>query len=260
MSNSKLKMFTKLYIKDLHEVTVEILIVVIGVALVTAGFLLSSDQKAPLLIFPLILLLGLAGFLPLISSFKLLSREWSQNTVYLVMSLPVSGAMILGAKMAVLLTQYIGGTLLIALSSYLLYISKLSQFLTPQQQAQMMLYNNPQLWQALLAFYLSGLVLLIFLCCTSFFSQITGKLSAKFSGLVTAVTFIITFILSGKLSGKIFDALGTGNNDFHHMMIQISGNANNYVSSMNMSSLIYLVLAIILFILAAVIYDRKLEL
>jgi hypothetical protein len=249
-------MFTKLYLKDLHEVTVEILIVVIGVALVTAGFLLSSDQKAPLLIFPLILLLGLAGFLPLISSFKLLSREWSQNTVYLVMSLPVSGAMILGAKMAVLLTQYIGGTLLIALSSYLLYVTKLSQFLTPQQQGLMMLYNHPQLFQSLLAFYVSGLVFLTFLCCTSFFSQIAGKLSAKFSGLVTAVTFIITLILSG----KILDALGTGSNELYHMMIQISGDTANYISNMNMSSLSYLVLAILLFILAAVIYDRKLEL
>lgn len=256
MSNSKLKMFTKLYLKDLHEVTVEILIVVIGVALVTAGFLLSSDQKAPLLIFPLILLLGLAGFLPLISSFKLLSREWSQNTVYLVMSLPVSGAMILGAKMAVLLTQYIGGTLLITLSSYLLYVTKLSQFLTPQQQGLMMLYNHPQLFQSLLAFYVSGLVFLTFLCCTSFFSQIAGKLSAKFSGLVTAVTFIITLILSG----KILDALGTGSNELYHMMIQISGDTANYISNMNMSSLSYLVLAILLFILAAVIYDRKLEL
>ena len=256
MSNSKLKMFTKLYLKDLHEVTAEILIVVIGVALVTAGFLLGSEQNAPLMILPLVLLLGLAGLLPLISSFKLLSREWSQNTVYLVMSLPVSGAMILGAKMAVLLTQYIGGTLLITLSSYLLYVTKLSQYLTPQQPGLMMLYNNPQLLQSLLAFYLSGLVFLAFLCCTSFFSQIAGKLSARFSGLVTAATFVITLILSG----KILDALGTGSNELYHMMIQISGDAANYISNMNLSSLSYFVLAVILFILAAVIYDRKLEL
>jgi hypothetical protein len=249
-------MFTKLYLKDLHEVTAEILIVVIGVALVTAGFLFSSDKTSPLLILPLILLLGLAGFLPLISSFKLLSREWSNNTVYLVMTLPVSGAMILGAKMLVLLTQYIVGTLLIALSSYLLYIIKLYQYLTPQQPGLAMIFNNPHLLQSLLAFYISGLVFLAFLCCISFFSQITGKLSSKFSGLVTAATFIITLILSG----KALEVLGTGSNELYHMMIQITGTAGDSIRNMNMSSLSYFVVAIILFILAAVIYDRKLEL
>ncbi len=37
MSNSNFKMFSQLYLKDLHEVTTEILIVLIGVVLVTIG-------------------------------------------------------------------------------------------------------------------------------------------------------------------------------------------------------------------------------
>jgi ABC-type transport system involved in multi-copper enzyme maturation permease subunit len=110
----------------------------------------------------LFLLLGLVGFLPLLSSFKLLSREWSHNTVYLVMSLPVSGAMILGSKMMVLLTQYIVGTLLIGLSGSLLYATKLFQFFAPYQPDLAMLANHPELISNFVAFYLAGLAFLVF--------------------------------------------------------------------------------------------------
>ncbi len=256
MSKSKLKMFTTLYLKDLHEVTVEIFIVLIGVVLVTIGFSLNSDVPSPAFVFPLLLLLGLVGFLPLLSSFKLLSREWSHNTVYLIMSLPVSGAMILGSKMMVLLTQYIGGTLLIGLSGYLLYTTELFQYFAPYQLDLSQLSNHPEIISTLLAFYLAGLAFLIFLCCTSFFSQIAGKLSSKFSGLVTAATFIITLILSGKL----LEVLGTGSHKVNLVMMRMSGNTESLANSLNFSSLSYLLLAIILFIAAAVIYDRKLEL
>lgn len=256
MSNSKFKMFTKLYLKDLHEVTAEILIVVIGIVLVTVGFSLDSEVPPPIFIFPLFLLLGLIGFLPLLSSFKLLSREWSHNTVYLVMSLPVSGAMILASKMMVLLTQYIGGTLLLGLSGYLLFATKLFQYLAPYQPDLAVLANHPELVSNLVAFYLAGLAFLVFLCCISFFSQIVGRLSAKFSGLVTAATFVITLILSGKL----LEALGTGSHEVNLVMVRMSGNTDILVNSLYLSSLGYLLLAIILFILAAVIYDRKLEL
>jgi len=256
MSSSKLKMFGQLYWKDLHEVIPEILIVVIGVVLVTASFLLRSSEPSPVMIFPLILLLGLAGLLPLVASFKLLSREWSNNTVYLIMSLPVSGAMVMGAKMLVLISQYIAGTLLIAISGYLLYANGLYQYFTPSQPGYMILQNNPDLIKYLLAFYLSGLVLLTFLCCTSFLSQVVGKLSSRFSGLITAAAFIATLVLSG----KIMDALGTDNNAANLMVMRMTSTADNFLSNLNLSSLSYLLLAAVIFILAAIIYDRKLEL
>jgi len=256
MHRSKLKMFGKLYMKDLHEVTAEILVVIIGIVLVTTGFMLKSDVPAPVFIFPLLLLLGLAGFLPLIASFKLLSREWSQNTVYLIMSLPVSGVMILGAKMMVLLTQYIIGTGLIALSGYLLYTTNLYQYITPNQPGLSILFNNPELVRNLLAFYLCGLIFLMFLCSTSFFSQVTGKLSSRFSGLITAITFIITLVLSG----KILTAFKISSITDNSRAMQMMGSADNFVNSLNFSSLSYLLLAIVIFILAVMIYDRKLEL
>ena len=256
MHSSKLKMFGQLYLKDLHEVMPEILIVVIGVVLVTASFFLRSSEPSPVIIVPLILLLGLAGLLPLVASFKLLSREWGNNTVYLIMSLPVSGAMVMGAKMLVLISQYIAGTLLIAISGYVLYINGLYQYFTPQQSGYMLLQNNPELMHYLLAFYLSSLVFLIFFCCISFLSQVVGKLSRKFSGLITAGAFIAILIISG----KILNAVGMGNTAANLIAIRMMGDTGSFIYNLNLSSLSYLLLAFIIFILASLIYDRKLEL
>jgi hypothetical protein len=67
---------------------------------------------------------------------------------------------------------------------------------------------------------------------------------------------VITLILSGKL----LELLGIGSHEVNLIMIRMSGNTDSLVNSLYLSSLSYLLLAIILFILAAVIYDRKLEL
>lgn len=254
MHSNKLKMLGQLYMKDLHEVIPEIMIVLVGVVLVTASFMLRSEPS-PVLIVPLILLFGLAGLLPLVASFKLLSREWANNTVYLIMSLPVSGTMVLGAKMLVLISQYVGGTLLIGMSGYLFYIKGLDQFFSPQQPGHMLL-QNPELFQYMLACYFSGLVFLIFLCCTSFLSQVVGKMSRKFSGLITTGAFITILIISG----KIFDVLGMVSISGNAMSLRMMVNANSLINDLNVSSLSHLLLAIIIFILAVIIYDRKLEL
>lgn len=255
MHSNKLKMLGQLYKKDLHEIIPDILIVVAGTVLITAGYLLRSSEPNPAILFPLILLLGLAGLLPLVASFKLLSREWTNNTVYMIMSLPVSGGMVLGAKMLVLLSQYIAGTLLVGISGYLLFINGLYQFFSPQQPGHILL-QNPELVKYLLSFYFFGLVFLAFLCCASFFSQVVGKLSRKFSGPITGGTFVVILIIAG----KIFDALEMVNYTFSANSVRMMGDSNNFIYSLNISSLSHLLLAILIFLLGIFIYDKKLEL
>ena len=120
----------------------------------------------------------------------------------------------------------------------------------------MLLQNNPELVKYLLAFYLSGLVFLIFLCCVSFLSQVVGKLSRKFSGLTTAGAFITILFLVG----KIFDAVGTVNTAVNPIAVRMMAINENFIYNLNLSSLSYLFMAVIIFIIAAIIYDRKLEL
>lgn len=256
MHSSKLKMLGQLYKKDLHEIVPELVIVACGVVLVTVGyFLRSSNDPNPVIVLPLMLLFGLAGLLPLVASFKLLSREWTNNTVYLIMSLPVSGEMVLGAKLLVLVSQYIIGTLLIGASAYLLYSTSLYQFFAPGQSAHMLL-ENPDLIHYMLALYLSGTMFLIFLCCVSFLSQVVGKLSRKFSGLITAATFIATLVISG----KIMDAFGMGQYSANPVALRMLESSGHFAYNMNMTSLSQLLMAVLIFILAAVIYNKQLEL
>lgn len=256
MHSSKMKMLGQLYMKDLHEIIPELVIVACGVVLVTVGyFLRASNDPNPVIVLPLMLLFGLAGLLPLVASFKLLSREWTNQTVYLIMSLPVSGWMVLGTKLLVLISQYIVGTLLIGGSAYLLYITSLYQFFAPGQPAHMLL-QNPDLFKYMLAIYLSGTMFLIFLCCVSFLSQVVGKLSRKFSGLITAVTFIATLIISG----RIMDIFGVGQYSANPIALRMMESSSHFAYSMNLTSLGQLLIAVLIFILAVVIYNKKLEL
>ncbi len=261
MQTSKTKMLGKLYAKDLHEILPEILIVLIGVLLINAWFFLGSPEPAPVVMGPLFLLLGLAGFLPIVSSFKLLSREWANNTVYLIMSLPVSGAMVMGAKMLALITQYIVGTLLVGLSGYLFWVNGVSQFFGTSPITGML--HNLELVKYLLAFYFSGLAFIIFICCNSFFSQVVGKLSRKLSGLITTVVFIAVLVLPGKILSWILNTTGIADAYLNPLAIRFMTGPDKsatFLNALNISSLGQFLFALLIFILAVVLYDKKLEL
>ena len=124
MAASKFKMFKSLYLKDLREARVEVLIVAIATLVSILWIFAKTEGDSRMIIMvPAVALMGLAGFLPVITSFRILGREWGQNTIYLMMSLPVSGTMML-PKLLVLLSEYLAGTLLVGtISSIAIIIS-----------------------------------------------------------------------------------------------------------------------------------------
>lgn len=257
MHKSKIKMLGSLYSKDLHEILPEIIIVLAGILLINGWFYLGSPEPAPVVMGPLFLLLGLAAFLPIVSSFKLLSREWSNNTVYLIMSLPVSGAMVMGAKMLVLITQYIAGTLLVGVSGYFFWINGVSQYVMGQPMGGLL--KNPEMVKYLAAFYLASLVFIIFMCSSSFFSQVVGKLSRKFSGLITVVVLFAVLTLPG----KILAWTGIEQNCLTPMSLRFMDGANNssaFLHAVNIATLSQFLFALLIFIAAVILYDKKLEL
>ncbi|MGB4702048.1 MAG: hypothetical protein WBI01_06075, partial [Syntrophomonadaceae bacterium] len=123
-----------------------------------------------------------------------LGQEWNNHTIYLMMSLPVGGGMILGSRLAALLTQYVFGTLIVGICGLLL-----AGELAPE------LYDNLDLilpyLDIVVLFYLCTVAWIGYLISVSFFSQIIGKLVSRFSGLVTIVTFFATLWLSVKMMG-----------------------------------------------------------
>ncbi len=251
MSTNKLRMFFALYTKDMRESMPEIVVVAAVAVILNGIFYLRVIRPQPvvdtntllLLIIPVLMVMGLAVFLPLISSFKLLGREWSNNTVYFIMSLPVSGGMILGSKLLALLTQYVVGTLIAGMTGLVLVwdiMPELIRFISGQ----------PHGFSVVWLFYLLSAAFLIYLISISFFSQIVGRLSARFSGLITGLVFLLTLYIVGKI------------NDFTSSL-NIRMFADWYttpIGSLLTANLMVLVTAAVIFTLAVVVYNKKVEL
>ncbi|MDD2586363.1 MAG: hypothetical protein PHT79_04305 [Syntrophomonadaceae bacterium] len=257
MPTSRLGMFSKLYSKEMRELAPE-MITVIGLAVLAYIYLFFKTHDYPFAVIgPVFMIGGMAAFLPVISSFKLLSREWKNNTVYLMMSLPVKGGMIMGAKLTALLSEYVLGTLIAGVSGFLLIYAlnpELGQVLTSSIPGIGM--KLIELWPQGLALYLTSIVIIAYIASISFFSQMVGKLVSRFSGLVTAVVFIATAYLSGKV-GDLF-WLNIDKQWFTNGINTFDLNVINQFLIINL--LFSLALAAVIFTLAVIIYNRKIEL
>lgn len=188
-----------------------------------------------------VVLLGLTFLVPFLASFKVLSQEWSHQTIYLILSLPASGALVLGAKLAALSCQLLIGNLIAFFFGCLLIAIR---FPLPGPVT-----FGPGT-QMLLATYLSFIVSTIFLICISFLSQIVGRLRHKLSKLITLVTFLVPLFLYSKLFFLIIS-------EFNIMKF-------NPLSFQLWRPICYLLLevlaAVVIFVIASMVYDNKLEL
>lgn len=250
MPVSKGKMFAQLYQKEMREILPEIILVVI-ITILLDGWLSIRFQDGPaknIIFLPVILTIGLAGFIPILTSFKMLSSEWSHNTVYLLMSLPVSGAMILGAKLLAVFTQMIIGTA-VAMGAGILIIVNVF----PQGWQQISAY--PDLISGVTRIGAVPLIAFVFVCCVSFLSQIVGRLTRKHSGIVTFGTFIIILYLVNKITELV-----GGRYEMMDKLVPTQALPDAFFNVVNAYSLEYLLIAAILFAGAVWLYDKKLEL
>ncbi|WP_054695186.1 hypothetical protein [Syntrophomonas palmitatica] len=108
--------FFALYRKEMRDILPEIIVVAAIAIVLTAVVYINNPQMPQLVMLPLLMAMGLTVFLPFVSSFKLLWREWNNNTIYLVMSLPVKGGAVLGSKLLALLSQYLAGSLAVVIT------------------------------------------------------------------------------------------------------------------------------------------------
>ncbi|MTI56928.1 hypothetical protein [Geosporobacter ferrireducens] len=195
-----------------------------------------------------------------IKAFITVRNEWKENTVYLMMSLPVSGRMIFLSKMLSLLTQWIALEALLGLSAFLF----LRGMMTPDSWGK--LAEIPFEFKIEVV----KLGFLIFLGATqalilAFFSSVVGKLFKKFSGLITFGTFIAGSILTSKVSDIIINAVSRYHlEDLGNSQINFS-NGTAWVTIFPNNIYIALTVVLIgvsaaLFFGTAAIYDRKVEL
>lgn len=240
MSVKAITMFAALYKKQMRETLPEIVVVASVTVLMgllvyfKMGSLLSAVAAA------MVMVLGLASFLPLISSLRL-GQEWNNNTIYLMMSLPVGGGMILGSRLTALLTQYILGTLVVGVVGMLLAIG-----MFPDDFGYYLKLSMPY-WDEAFLVYLLTIMVLAYFISISFFSQIIGKLVNRFSGLITLVTFFGTLWLSGEAMSLLWGQVSLGPQDLSTQLLAVSVGQITLVAAVIMT-------------LAVLIYDRRVEL
>ncbi|MDS1029796.1 hypothetical protein RDV78_04640 [Bacillota bacterium LX-D] len=257
MRNNKFKMAFALYKKDLHELLPEIILVAVLAIMIMLG--LTIWGIGPVVILPLVILCGLAYFLPVLDSFKMLFKEWSTNAIYLVLSLPVSGNMVFGVKLLALLTQFIIGILITGVTCFITLLFGMAETDTSWAQIWGIFGTDFNVYLKLsLLLFLLTVAVLTFLICLSFFSSILGKVIKKYSGVVTFASFIIFWNLAGKVINYIFSFMGNSPNmhlDLANLPVQ-----NNLLLPLGEIALVYFLTALVFFIAATQVYQRKTEL
>ncbi|MGE5390654.1 MAG: hypothetical protein ACM3PE_06270 [Deltaproteobacteria bacterium] len=260
MHTSAWRRFSALYIKELRELRPEIVIVVAAAVLICLTlFGKSGTSERNLFIFPIFLLMGLAGFLPFVATFKLLGREWSSNTIYLIMSLPAGGGLILGAKLTALISQYLLGTLVVIVSAFVWVYPHLPELV---QSLNSMTGSGMQLVQfipAIAMAYLLSLTWLFYLISASFLSQLISKLFNRFNGVITLIAFIIVLILGGWLM-EIPRSLINASSSFNIIGPNIISSLQQAILFMGINSVIYFIVAWLIILTSILIYNYKIEL
>jgi len=258
MQTSTGKKFWTLYAKEMRDILPEIIVVAALTVLFSGAVYVNNPDYRALAIVPLGMVMGLNIFLPFISSFKLLWREWNHNTIYLVMSLPVKGGTVLGSKLLALLSQYIIGALVIVTTGFFMVWPDLNRLQMKFDAVHIIGEGGPPF---LLAALLS-IGMLAYLINISFFSQLVGKLAARFSGLLTAAVFLATLWLGGKLTD-----LGRSLTGYEFLASKLqtwiyfqNGSLEQVTRVLVLENLIVFLAAAIIFVLAVLVYNRRLEL
>lgn len=204
MSVSKGKMLWALYKKDLKGSKFEMFFM-LGMFLVGNIYLYyktRTDWPVPAGFVANFMGAGVIFLFIFFKAFQVIRSEWKDNTVYLMMSLPVSGKIIFLSKLLSLLTQWLVLEVLVGLGAWFF----LKELITMNELREIQNHIFPWIKE------ITKLALLVFLgmnqgLLIAFFSSVVGKLVKKFSGLVTFGTFIAATMLISNISSGILDII-----------------------------------------------------
>lgn len=254
MKTSKLRMFVKLYKKDIHDIKFESLIFIAAVALWNIFLYYKSISGWPyeMSLGLSTIAFGVAAFVPFIESFKLLQNEWKNNTLYLIMSLPVSGNIVLLSKLAVILTQYI----IFGLFSGICFI--LLSLTTPMwgimgEIISETIPNTHILVEISLVTLIGIIVVMIYTTVLVFFSSVVGKLVKKFSGLTTLLTFLAGGYIFSRITGLLTNSIA----DIYYVAPDLHSVATSNVLPILIPNL---AVSILIFVVTSKIYEKRIEL
>ncbi|NBG87960.1 hypothetical protein [Isachenkonia alkalipeptolytica] len=142
-----------------------------------------------------------ALFLVFIRSFSLVSSEWKDNTLHMIMPLPIGGNTIFFSKLLAILTQaFIVGSISFGLTLGAVYM--ILELEDVQQIFNFLAMDSGGLLSSNIAeiFKMAGYGFISFasLIVIVFFSSVVGRMFTKLSGLITFVVFILSNVLLGQ--------------------------------------------------------------
>jgi len=258
MEISRAKMFRTLFKKDLLLGKNESLLILGFIVLGNIFLYYKSQTTIPAEVWPVEAAFGLSSvllsFIPLsifFRSFASISSEWKENTVYMMMSLPVSGTMILLSKVLSLITRLLI-LLIVALPFTAIFFMKM-----PLTQMFVNIDIDMNLVK-IISMYVGILILMyiLYLVIAIFSAQI-GTLVKKFSGLFTFIIFIVMNMVVSKLIEISYRGIGfrSVNLDYGHFQVDMIPFTDFLIAS----SIIMVITAAVFFVTAK-IYDKKVEL
>lgn len=144
---------------------------------------------------------GPMGFLTvwvLWTAVQLYREEWRENTCYLMLSLPARAWVITSAKLAALVTEIIGLTVLIAAGGWIVAARTgvLEAIVRSQEFSAI-----PMEWIVKMALLMYGAILagLVAAALAVQFAYVFGRLFSRFRGLATAWTAVLLVWLAGRV-------------------------------------------------------------
>lgn len=264
--NSKWMMFKKLYKREMYELKTEIYAIIIFTLVANMLFYIWPESGITTL--PLFLSFVAVGLVPLFAAIRSLSKEWNNNTIYLIKSLPVSGNIVLSSKILSILSEFIICSLVVGIIVAVFFSLK---FFAPYLQDIIQECNNYR--QEILQFikmtvqtglltYLTIVAGFFYTVSIIFLSQLIARIAGKYMRLISVVSFFVFSYLGGLISGKVIDKLPWLNN-ISNWEIYNGMHAWDHTSYMTASILSTIAVTIIIgavaLIAGGLIYDKKLE-
>ena len=262
METSKGNMLYTLYKKDLKASRFELALIAGIILVINLYIFYKTTTGWPMQVgFGMNMGGAIAIFIAIfIKAFMTVRNEWKENTVYLMMSLPVSGKMIFLSKLLSLLTQWIALEALVGLGAFLFFRGMMTPYDWGKLAAIPFGFKMEIVKMMFLVLLGANQALIL-----AFFSSVIGKLVNKFSGLITFGTFIGGNILISKISSMIINVVSKYQlEDLGSRQINLS-DGTAWVTIMPNSLYIAIALVITgvsvaLFFGTAEIYDRRVEL
>ncbi len=209
-----------------------------------------------------------ALFLVFIRSFSLVSSEWKDNTLHMIMPLPIGGNTIFFSKLLAILTQtFIVGGISFGLTLGAVYmileledIQQIFNFLA-MDSGSVLSSNLMEIVK--MAGY--GFVSFASLIIIVFFSSVVGRMFTKLSGLITFVVFILSNVLLSQITRLIDGAVNFDQGSRVMFLGEPGGGMSGSMAFMSTPELLFgivftVLTSLMFFFTTTYLYEKKVEL